>query len=123
MTITNNNQDVTLRHLRITDGSSGSGGGVNHAGRRLTMTACTVSDNAISGNTFSSFGGGIFNDTGRTADLTDCTISDNDCTGDANGGGIANFGAMTLTDCLVSGNTAATSFGGGRLYDGEGCAP
>ena len=113
-----NDQDVTLRRLRITGGSASTGGGINHAGRLLTMTACTVHDNAASGNTFSSYGGGIYNQSGHTANLTACTISDNDCTGDANGGGISNWGTMTLTNCLVSANTtSASSFGGGGIIN------
>ncbi len=101
-------QDVTLRNLRITGGGgSTNGAGITTDGRSLTMTDCTVT-----GNTDLNQAGGLFV-SGGTAQLTRCTISDNHTTDVASrGGGISNGGQTTLTDCVVSGNSAGDIGGG-----------
>jgi parallel beta-helix repeat protein len=100
-----------------TSGQSGSGGGlVCSPGGTLTMTSCTVSGNKAVA------GGGLFND-GGTLSMTNCTVGDNSSTG--RGGGLGNFGllhpaTLTLTDCTFSGNSAAD--GGSGLYNTGGSA-
>lgn len=111
VSISDNNQDVTLQALRITGGGGAAtqGGGVSHLGRSLTMTDCTVTGNSVAAS-----GGGVFSASGRSVVMTRCTVSDNHATSGAEpGGGIVNSGQMTLTYCLINGNTAAGHFGGG----------
>jgi hypothetical protein len=54
-------------------------------------------------------GGGIYNY--GTLTLTNCTLSENGATND--GGGIFNSGTATLNQCTLSGNSATDGYGGG----------
>ncbi|WP_165230648.1 choice-of-anchor Q domain-containing protein [Aquisphaera insulae] len=78
----------------------------------------TVSGSTISGNSAASSGGGVsvgttFDNYTAIATLIDCTIDDNSATG-SSGGGVASWGATTLTGCTISGNFAGVSGGGVR---------
>lgn len=103
---------VTINGLRVTGGklSSDSGAGILHMGTSLTMTACTVTENA--GNGVS--GVGIYSLS--RLQLTDCTISDNVCQAGnpVYGGGLFLQGPTTLNDCQITGNETNT-LGGGIL--------
>ena len=100
-----------ISDLTITQGNvsgSNQGGGIYNAGV-LTISNCTVTQNAVgSPNTSSGCGGGIYN-TG-TLTITGGTISDNTSSGW--GGGIGMGGSLTITDTVVSGNTSYWSGGG-----------
>jgi hypothetical protein len=132
---------VQLQDLRITGGdagSSGSGGGVFHAGVDMTMTNCTITGNlgqigagiyvanrstlwlygcTVSKNhadSQSGLGGGIFMGIGNTV-LSGCTVTENTALGvDGIGGGIAVYGEgnLNLLTTLITGNKA-TVIGGG----------
>lgn len=102
------------------------GGGITcRSGSTLRMTG-----GAITGNTCNDIkphpddtagGGGLFNDYGATAILSGVTISGNVATW-FGGGGICNYGKLTLQDCTVTGNRAYKNGGGiwnGRISEGK----
>ena len=65
-------------------------------------------------------GGGIANE-GGTANLTNVTITD--CTGDDRGGGICNYGTLTMTGGALTNNVSydhTAPSGGGGLFNAEG---
>ncbi len=74
---------VTLAHLNITNGSAGEGGG-------------------------------IYNGNGSTLTVTDCSFTNCQATNtNWGGGGLANFGSLTLDGCTFSGNSATQ---GGAIW-------
>lgn len=112
-------QDITvaLHGLRITAGSiSGHGGGALNAGR-LTLTNCTVAENAA---TSGAWGGGIYNEATGTLTLAETTVADN--TAGAFGGGILNIGGASgtveISNSTISGNSAGD--GGGIFNNPNG---
>ncbi|MCA2000837.1 MAG: sortase [Chloroflexi bacterium] len=74
-----------------------------NSGAALTLQNLTIA------NGFSSSGGGISNDSGGTVTVINSAFSGNSA---YYGGGIRNFGALTVTDSTFSGNSA-TYYGGG----------
>ena len=89
------NDDVTLRGLTITGGSTGSnGGGILNSGT-LTLIGSTLSNN-------SAFSGGGINNSG-TMTVMDSTLWGNSAA--ISGGGIYNNGTMTVTNSKFSGNS------------------
>ncbi len=131
---------VALRGLTIRDGSAGEGGGVQHGGGSLLLSACVLSNNSasngggvstngaltidactLSGNTASS-GGAVFSvspiDRTLPTTIRNSTLSGN--TGRDQGGGIYNFnGLTTLDSCTIAGNTAPAGRGGGFAFFGD----
>ena len=97
---------MQISGVTITGGDAGSepGGGIRAA------DAVTLTNSRVSNNTTAGAGGGI-NTTSSSIHLTviDTRIYSNTATLD--GGGIYNFGVVTLVNSLVSGNTAGN--GGG----------
>ena len=89
--------------------TQGFGGGVWNNGT-LSLT-----NDTIDGNTATFSGAGLYNFTAGTAKLTFVTIAGNTAQSDGNGigsgGGIRNFGTLTLTDSIVAGNTHGTGTG------------
>jgi hypothetical protein len=81
------------------------------------------------GLTEDGYGGGILNGLYCTLSLDSCTITESEAD---NGGGICNFGTLTMTNCTVSGNTASSIYSdngliyhtgniyGGGIYNGRG---
>jgi hypothetical protein len=55
--------------------------------------------------------------------LTNSIVSDNAATGGGVGGGISNFGTVTLTNSTVSGNTANNGGVGGGIHNGSFSCP
>jgi hypothetical protein len=125
---------ASLRGVRITGGNERLGGGIFNEGR-LTLTACTISDNdarELGGGIYNSFdstgrlelidcrvaenrasgnGGGIFNSSVFSLSLSGCTIAEN--RSDAEGGGIFNNGGvLDITGSEISGNRAQDDGGG-----------
>jgi CSLREA domain-containing protein len=133
------NNDLTdpavIANLSITQGNSGSGGGIAVGyGSVLTVTGCTISGNTstggvagifndynsvltvigstISGNTGDNYGG-IVNEGGGTVTVTSSTISNN------TGKGILNAGTLlTVNASTISGNVG--SYGGGGIDNDSG---
>lgn len=124
---------ASMQGVRITGGNERLGGGIFSDGR-LTLTACTVSDNdaELGGGIYTSFagigqlalidcrvtenrasrhGGGIHNNNISTTRLSGCTFSENRSTED--GGGIYNNGgSFEITGSVISGNEAQGNGGG-----------
>jgi CSLREA domain-containing protein len=128
------------------------GGGIRNY-EVLTLTDSTVSGNTasgygggirndfylylinstVNGNHSDSNGGGVFNDGGpfegaeRYAAITNSTVSGNSAAG-RYGGGIHNFGNLTLTNSTVNGNVVGGSYpdnggrGGGIFHGASGIA-
>ena len=64
---------------------------------------------------WATIGGGIYNAAGATLIINDITVSGNKAT--ERGGGIANYGQMTVTGCTLTNNQA--KYGAGMLVDQE----
>jgi hypothetical protein len=118
--------DVTLRYLRLANGSGesadsgpfGGGGVFSQTASSLTMLDCTVIKNA------GGPGGGI-SYYGSSLTLTRCTLRENYTTSGGAGGGLvlaasSPSGTFTLTDCVIEDNSASSAFGGGiAVYSGQ----
>jgi hypothetical protein len=91
-----------------------SGGGIYNAGSTLTVTNCTLSDNATD------WGGGIFNDgslpSGAVLTMIASTLSRNsaDFGGAIYNHAIAGTAKVTVVNCTFSANSAV---GGGAIYN------
>lgn len=103
-------EDVTLRHLTIADGSASSSAGILNEGT-LTLDGVTVT-----GNTATSkfgVGGGLLNRVSADLTLQNSTVSGNSVpNGDGTGGGLHNSGAAVLTNSTFFGNSAGATAGG-----------
>jgi hypothetical protein len=88
----------------------------------VTMTGLKITGGNGSG---SGQGGGILIDANAQLTMNNDTVTANSVTGSpAQGGGIANFGVLTLNQCMISLNTAegqvdGSGFGGG-VFQGSG---
>ena len=106
-----NNGTVTLIDSTVSDNTAHVGGGIWNNNGTLTLTNSTVSGNTAT------YGGAIWNTNNGTVTLTNSTVSSNTTTGSFGGGGILNggvgfaAGTVMLTNSTVSGNTA--TIGGG----------
>jgi hypothetical protein len=87
---------LTLTTSIIIGNRARDGGGIDNVGGTVTLTNCTIADNAAGIE-----GGGIETGDG-TVILTNCTIAGNGATG---AGGIGNRGTMTVTNCTIAGNS------------------
>jgi Putative Ig domain len=105
---------VTLNRLTITGGSAFFGGGIANSGS-LMLNDSTVAGNTVSG-TDNLGGGGVFNN--GTATLTNTLVTGNTASG--NGGGVVNFGVLTLNDRATVVRNTAGSQGGGIYNDDAG---
>ena len=92
-----------------------SGGGYSSVFEVDSGVTATLSGLSISDGKTAGNGGGLENYGAVT--ITDCTISGNVAGG--NGGGVDNQGSATLTNCTLSGNSAINN-GGGLNDDGDG---
>ncbi len=115
-------EDVIIQDLTITgyrDSSTGTssidnGGGIDNSGE-LTLNNVTIT------NGYAQYGGGILNETTGTLIITNSTICDNEayyC-----GGGIYNYGNLTITRSTISGNDTGSDsdYGmGGGIYNNAG---
>ena len=112
-----NGTTVILSGLTIT-GGVGNGGGIFNRGA-LTLNGVNVSGNVAGDPTNGGgTGPGIWNYIDATLILNNCTVSGNSAIGNlsynpSRGGGIANYGTLTLKNATVSGNSASQGFGGG----------
>ena len=93
------------------------GGGICiREGGTLNMTGGAITGNTSYDHTSPSGGGGLFNYEGATATLTNVTITGTDVKL-WGGGGICNYGTLTLDGCTITGNTAM--FTGGGIWSGN----
>ena len=95
-------------------GDNRGGGICNIDGGTLTMTGGVITKNISYDDKVKSAdkagGGGIFNDEGATATLTGVKVSANEAMD--NGGGICNYGTLTLDGCSIIDNTSKALGGG-----------
>jgi hypothetical protein len=101
---------VSIANLTVTDGFAFVGGGIINQGT-LTLTNSSVT---ASGTSFAGAGGGIVNGGSGTLTLNGSTVRGNSA---SFGGGIYNFGPLTLNGSIVSGNAGN---GGGILNNASG---
>jgi hypothetical protein len=133
-----NSGDLTLNDVTIQNGSAPSGGGIYNGGT-VTVNNSTISGNyassfggggifnrsgtvtvnnsTLSGNLAFEFGGGIYNRFGSTMTVSNSIISGNRSSGyysyGSEGGGIFNYGTMTVSSSTLSYNRAGYGGGGG----------
>jgi large repetitive protein len=108
----NSSQPVVLTGLTISNGAHVGGGGIYDArGSNLTVSACTIS-NCHADILDGGSGGGIYNYGILT--LSGCTISGDSARNSGEGGGILNAGQMRASNCTLSGDSASS---GGGIYD------
>jgi hypothetical protein len=91
------------------------GGAICNRGT-VTVTGGTLSGNTSNDHTGPKGGGAVFNFEGATATLTGVTITGNEAKA-TGGGGICNFGTLTIVGCTIQDNKAQT-FGGGIWEEG-----
>jgi CSLREA domain-containing protein len=98
----------------ITGNTSRSGGGIDNRGS-LNLSDSNISGNAATGN--GGNGGGVINFSTAAAAIINTTISNNSVRDFSSGGGVYNFGTMTLSGSTVSGNSAGSTSSGGGIYN------
>ncbi len=109
--VVNEGVTVSLNDLTISHGLSEAGAGINNSGF-LTLNNCVVSDSLAQ-----SMGGGIFNNVHGELTLNKSTVTRNEANRNASsslGGGILNYGRVTINDSNISSNRAKE---GGGLYN------
>ena len=113
--IANESGTVTLNNVTIT-GCTGddSGGGICNLGGTLAMTGGALTGNTCNDHGDPTGGAGIFNASGATATLTGVTVTGNRVV-TKGGGGICNYGTLTLDGCSITGNTCGLN--GGGIYN------
>ena len=109
---------VTLTDvITVNNVADDRGGGIcNREGGTLTMNGGVITNNHSNDQSGAKGGGGFFNEAGATATLTGVTITCNEATV-CGGGGICNFGTLTLDGCTLQ-NNAANTHGGGIWQEG-----
>ena len=105
---------LTLSNSTLSNNSSVDGGAIYiDSGGTLTVSGSTLSGNSATGG---ADGGAIYINTGGTVTVnSNSTISGNSA---GFGGGIADFGTLTVSNSTISGNSVADGFGGGILQAG-----
>ena len=122
-TITLTGSQLELSNTSGTETITGPAAGVtvngNNASRVFQVDAnvtASISGLTITGGNSASNGGGVNNYGSLT--LTNCTVSGNSASG-GSGGGLDNYGGtLALINCTVSGNHADNGGSGGGLYTG-----
>jgi hypothetical protein len=111
-----NEATLALVDCTLTDNSENiigaAGGAVENEGN-LDLRGCLIRNNGInSEDQMTVGGGGICNLAKGTMTIESSTISQNSSAGFGQGGGIENFGQMTITGSTISGNETAADGGG-----------
>jgi uncharacterized delta-60 repeat protein/CSLREA domain-containing protein len=100
----------TLTNSIITGNTADSAGGISAGGTG------TINNSSISNNQATRFAGGVYS--GGVLNLIDSTINNNTVVdSNGSGGGIYNFGKITINNLVITGNTAAI---GGGIYTSDG---
>lgn len=93
----------TVRNCRILNNKATTAG--KAGGGIYAVTASTIENCTISGNTSITKGGGVYIGAPNVT-LRDCVISENTAT--TEGGGVYTGNSSTISGCLIGGNTATT---------------
>jgi hypothetical protein len=111
--LVNEGGTVTLTDVTCSNNvADDRGGGIcNREGGTLTMTRGAITNNRSNDHSGAKGGGGFFNEENATATLTNVSITGNEAT-QRGGGGICNFGTLTINGCAIQGNKANTNGGG-----------
>ena len=114
--IANEAGTANLTNVNITGCTGDDKGGAicNLSGGTLTMKGGSITGNTSFDKDDPTGGGGIFNAEGATATLTDVTVTGNQAKSKG-GGGICNYGTLTLDGCTITGNTCGKN--GGGIYN------
>ncbi len=117
---TNLNANIDMTRVTVSANSSaGSGGGIAIPQGGINLYFCQINNNLAAQN-----GGGLSINGGVIAIIEDTLINNNtaDSTVFGQGGGISNFGALTIRRSTISNNS--TRFRGAGIYvDGPATAP
>jgi hypothetical protein len=108
---------VNLTGLQIT-GGRGNGGGILNRGTLTVNNAVIAGNQAGDATNGNGTGAGIWNYIGATLVLNGSVVSGNSALGNlsysaSRGGGVANYGNLTLNNSTVSSNVASQGSGGG----------
>jgi hypothetical protein len=106
-----NEGTLVLTNCIVSGNMAYQGGGIENSGA-LNLINSTVSGNRASGGV----GGGVFNFPDATLNLINSTVSGNRA---VEGGGIENFGDLSLDNSTISGNTATGNGGGIENFGGQ----
>jgi hypothetical protein len=98
---------LTLTGSALSGNSASGGGGIENDGT-LTLTDCTLSGNSAD-SSFPGGGGGIENENCGTVTVVGGAVSENSA---GTGGGIVNYGTMTLSGSTLADNAAVDDAGG-----------
>lgn len=114
--VSNEAGTANLTDVTITGCTGDDKGGAicNLSGGTLTMKGGSITGNTSFDKDDPTGGGGIFNAEGATATLTDVTVTGNQAKSKG-GGGICNYGTLTLDGCTITGNTCEKN--GGGIYN------
>lgn len=114
--VSNEAGTANLTDVTITGCTGDDKGGAicNLSGGMLTMKGGSITGNTSFDKDDPTGGGGIFNAEGATATLTDVTVTGNQAKSKG-GGGICNYGTLTLDGCTITGNTCGKN--GGGIYN------
>ena len=100
-----------------TAGVTVSGDGLSRVFQVDANVTASISGMTITGGKTVIYNGGGGLENYGTVTLSNCTISGNSAT---TGGGLANYHAATLTNCTISGNSTSNNGSGGGLAHYEG---
>ncbi|MCA9029903.1 MAG: hypothetical protein KDA66_03790, partial [Planctomycetaceae bacterium] len=94
-----NNGDLTLRGMWITDNSAGDGGGIESGASASGQTTLKIFDSTISNNTTTGTGGGI-------ATISDLLVVNSTISGNTadTAGGIGSYSTILLVNSTITGN-------------------
>jgi hypothetical protein len=105
---------VIFKGLTISGGGNvGSGGGILNAGK-LSLSACKIMGNKVNWDS-----GGILNVGTGNLIIKDATIVSFNVATDGGGGGIYNYGSLTINNSKISGNRSLHNDGGGIANAGK----
>jgi len=114
--LVNEGGTANLTDVTITGcvGDDRGGGICNLEGGTLTITGGALTGNTSIDKDDPTGGGGLFNAAGATASLKGVKVSDNKAKSKG-GGGICNYGTLTLDSCSITGNVCGKN--GGGIYN------
>ena len=107
--------NLTNVNIRSNHAENRGGGIANHG--TLTMTGGSITNNITYDTEGSAGGGAIFTYDGSNTTFTGVTITEN-IAQVAGGGGINNWGTLTIDGCTITGNTSKHN--GGGIWNGSG---